>query len=404
MGRDPVWDPYDGILLLSFGGPESPQDVMPFLENVTRGRGVPPARLREVAGHYWDRGGRSPMNDQSRALLSALRAELDSRGWTIPVYWGNRNWSPYLAEALGQAYDEGGRRLLVILTSAFSSYSGCRQYREDLAAAVRDLTAQGRQLAVDKVRPYFNHPAFVSAVTDRVRAAQERAGSGSRLVFVTHSLPQWAQRSSGPYGDAYVDQHRDLAATVTAGLDTGPETPWDLVFCSRSGPPDQPWLEPDIEDHLRELAAAGVRGVVVVPLGFLSDHMEVVHDLDVVAAGVAEELGLDFIRAGTVGTHPDFVTGLVDLALERARQARGEPVEPATVGEQEAAPSVCAPGCCAHPVTDLPAVCGADEQTSPDRGRSGRPAMGSGPFRETTEPAEREGHRAGGPNASGRSG
>jgi ferrochelatase len=360
MGRDPVWDPYDGILLLSFGGPESPQDVMPFLENVTRGRGVPPERLQTVARHYRDRGGRSPANDQNRALLSALRAELDSRGRPIPVYWGNRNWHPFLADVLLRAHDEGARRLLVILTSPFSSYSGCRQYREDLAVALQDLAGQGRHLVVDKLRPYFNHPAFAAAVTDRVRAARERAAPDNRLVYVTHSLPLWAQRSSGPQGEAYLAQHRDLAATVTAGLDTGPEEPWDLVFCSRSGPPTQPWLEPDIEDHLRALADAGTTGVVVVPLGFLSDHMEVVHDLDVMASGVAEELGLDFVRAGTVGTHPTFVTGLVDLARERARQARGEPVEPVTVGGLEPAAAVCASGCCAHPTTDLPAACGAD--------------------------------------------
>jgi ferrochelatase len=360
VGQNSAWEPYDGILLLSFGGPENPEDVMPFLRNVTRGRPVPPERLRAVAQHYWDRGGRSPVNDQNRALRTALRVELESRGSTVPVYWGNRNWHPFLADTMRRAHDEGARNLLVILASAFSSYAGCRQYREDLAEARATLAAQGRHLAVDKVRAYFNHPGFVAAVTDRVRAARERASRASRLVYVTHSLPLWAQRSSGPLGGDYVAQHRDLAATVTAGVD-GAGSPWDLVFCSRSGPADQPWLEPDIDQHLRDLAATDTDGVLVVPLGFLSDHMEVVHDLDVVAARTARELGLEYTRAGTVGTHPEFVRGLIDLTVERARSARGGRTGPATVGSRGPAPAVCPAGCCAHPTTDRPAACGEDD-------------------------------------------
>ncbi|MEJ2578873.1 MAG: ferrochelatase [Kineosporiaceae bacterium] len=361
--------PYDGILLLSFGGPERPEDVLPFLENVTRGRGVPEERLAEVARHYADLGGRSPINDHNRALLAALRADLDARGLDTPLFWGNRNWHPYLPEALREAHAAGARRLLVILTSAFSSYSGCRQYREDLAAALDTLAGDGLRLDVDRVRTYFNHPALAGAVIRAVTEARSRAPAGARLVFVTHALPVAAAQRSGPHGGAYLAEHRDLAASIAAGLvgagpDRGGADPhppdWDLVFCSRSGPPEQPWLEPDIEDHLRDLAARGVAGVVVVPLGFLSDHVEVVHDLDVAAARVAADLGLSWTRAATPGTDPGFVAGLVDLALERAAQARGEPVDAPTVGGLPAAPAVCPAGCCPAPRGPRPAACGAD--------------------------------------------
>lgn len=353
-------DPYDGILLLSFGGPEAPEDVLPFLENVTRGRGVPRERLAEVARHYLDRGGRSPINDHNRRLLDALRAELDSRGLSLPLYWGNRNWHPLLPAALRGAHSSGARRLLVVLTSAYSGYSGCRQYREDLAAALLELSADGIRLEVDKVRPYFNHPSVAAAVTGAVAEAVAGVPPGTRLVFVTHSLPEMTARTSGPDGGAYLAQHRDLAATVAAGLGDGPVQDRDLVFCSRSGPPEQPWLGPDIEDHLRDLAAAGVPGVVVVPLGFVSDHMEVVHDLDVAAAATARGLGLGFVRAATPGTSPAFVAGLVDLALERAAQARGESVPSPTVGRLGPVPAVCPAGCCPNPRGPRPAACGAD--------------------------------------------
>jgi len=274
--------PYDAVLLLSFGGPEGPDDVMPFLENVTRGRGIPRERLEAVAGHYLRFGGRSPINDQNRALLAALRAELDARGIDVPLGWGNRNWSPYLVDALRELHEAGCRRVVVVVTSAYSSYSGCRQYREDLAAAVTALAAEGRELAVDKVRHYFNHPGFVAPVVDAVRSGLDglpaEVRQGARVVFVTHSVPTAMNEVSGEGsafgGGAYVSQHLDVASTVMAQV--GGDAPaWDLVYCSRSGPPAQPWLEPDVNDHLRALAEDGVRAVVVVPVGFVSDHMEV---------------------------------------------------------------------------------------------------------------------------------
>ena len=369
LARSIDLEPYDGVLLVSFGGPESPDDVIPFLQNVTRGRAIPRARLDEVAEHYLALGGRSPINDQNRALLVALRAELDRRGGTVPVYWGNRNWHPFLADELRRAHTSGARRLLAVLTSAYSSYSSCRQYREDLAAALTTLAGEGRELAVDKVRQYFNHPGFVAAVAGAVRAGLATLPDGARLVFVTHSLPDRMAATAGPDGDAYQRQHLDVAATVAARMDAerGPaaeQVGWDLVYCSRSGPPDQPWLEPDVCDHLAALAARGVPGALVVPLGFVSDHMEVVYDLDTEARAAAELAGLPFARAATPGTAPAFVAGLVDLlaeraAAERAAGAGGSRPGRATVGRLPAAADSCPAGCCPNPRRPLPAACGA---------------------------------------------
>ncbi|GAA4657976.1 ferrochelatase [Kineococcus glutinatus] len=358
--------PYDALLLLSFGGPDGPDDVMPFLENVTRGRGIPRERLEEVAEHYLHFGGRSPINDQNRALLAALRAELDARGLDLPLLWGNRNWAPYVTDVLRQAHEAGARRVLTIFTSAYSSYSSCRQYREDLARALAALAAEGRTLAVDKVRHYFNHPAFVRTNAAAVRTALDRLApqqrDGARLVFVTHSVPTAMDDASGPGGNAYVRQHRDVAAAVTAevaaGLDREPA--WDLVYCSRSGPPSQPWLEPDVNDHLRELAAAGVPAVVLAPVGFVSDHMEVVFDLDTEAAQTAAELGLPCERAATVGAAASFVAGLVDLVEERAELARGGSPDKPFLGTLGASHEVCPAGCCRNLRADLPAATGAD--------------------------------------------
>ncbi len=359
--------PYDAVLLLSFGGPEGPDDVMPFLENVTRGRGIPRERLEAVAGHYLRFGGRSPINDQNRALLAALRAELDARGIDVPLGWGNRNWSPYLVDALRELHEAGCRRVVVVVTSAYSSYSGCRQYREDLAAAVTALAAEGRELAVDKVRHYFNHPGFVAPVVDAVRSGLDglpaEVRQGARVVFVTHSVPTAMNEVSGEGsafgGGAYVSQHLDVASTVMAQV--GGDAPaWDLVYCSRSGPPAQPWLEPDVNDHLRALAEDGVRAVVVVPVGFVSDHMEVVFDLDTEANQTAQRLGLHLVRVPTVGTDPRFVRSLVDLVVERAAQARGEePARPAA-GALGASHVVCPAGCCRNLRSDRPAACGLD--------------------------------------------
>ena len=358
-------EPYDALLLLSFGGPERADEVLPFLRNVTAGRGVPDERLAEVAEHYHHFGGRSPINDQNRALVAALSAELDGRGAALPVLWGNRNWAPFVTDTLREAHQAGHRRVLVVTTSAYSSYSSCRQYREDLAGALLTLAAEGRSLDVDKVRPYFNHPGFVEPNARAAAAALRSLPAGSHLVFVTHSVPVAMDDASGPGGDlspAYSAQHRDVAALIADAVSrqVGRAVPWQLVYCSRSGPPSQPWLEPDVGDHLRALAAAAAPGAAVCPIGFVSDHLEVAYDLDTEAAAIAADLGLPFARAATVGTAPDFVAALVDLAFERAAEARGEqPARPAA-GRRGPAPAVCPVGCCRNPRAARPAACGAD--------------------------------------------
>ncbi len=364
-------EPYDGILLLSFGGPEKPEDVLPFLRTVTAGKNIPDERLEEVGEHYYGFGGRSPINDQNRALLAALRAELDRREISTPLVWGNRNFTPFTAEALAEAHGRGLRRLVTVVTSAYSSYSSCRQYREDLAAAQQTASDAGMTLELDKVRPYTNHPGFSRTnsrlVTEAVRKILREGTDAAdvRLVFVTHSIPTAMDDTSGPGdedGNAYSRQHNALGAAITeevnATLDT--DLTGELVFCSRSGPPSQPWLEPDVNDRLEELSQEGAKVVVAAPIGFVSDHMEVVYDLDTEAAATAERLGVRLVRVPTVGVDPEFVSGLVDLVVERAAQARGEqPPTPVWPG-RDPMPSVCAPGCCPNLREARPALCGRD--------------------------------------------
>jgi protoporphyrin/coproporphyrin ferrochelatase len=362
--------PYDGILLLSFGGPEKPEDVMPFLRIVTAGRGIPDERLAVVAEHYQSFGGRSPINDQNRLLLAALRAELDRRELSTPLIWGNRNFDPFVTDALRGAHEAGMRSLVTIVTSAYTSYSSCRQYREDLAAAVATLAEEGREIEVDKVRPYFNHPGFshVNArhVTEAVRGLGQPDDDTVRLVFVTHSIPEAMDDTSGPgdgEGNAYRREHLALAAAITEEVNATLSRSLDheLVYCSRSGPPQQPWLEPDVNDALRALAADGVKTVVVAPIGFVSDHMEVRFDLDTEAAETAADVGLQMVRVPTVGTDPEFVSGLVDLVIERAAQARGGATGPSPSWPgDEVSPSVCRPGCCPNLRAAKPALCGTD--------------------------------------------
>ncbi|HZP15317.1 MAG TPA: ferrochelatase [Nocardioides sp.] len=352
--------PYDALLLLSFGGPEKPDDVVPFLENVTRGRGIPRERLVEVGQHYFGFGGRSPINDQNKALIAVLEAALLARGIELPVYWGNRNWEPYLPDAVAQMSEDGIRRALVLTTSAYASYSSCRQYRENLWDAVQAAGAP----ALDKIRPYYNHPGFVSAVTDGVLTALGELGAAShaaRLVFVTHSIPTSMAAASGPDGDAYVAQHRDLAAEVTREIEAriGQVHDHDLVYCSRSGPPQMPWLEPDVNDHLEALHADGVTAAVLIPIGFVSDHMEVIYDLDTEALATAQRLGMDVRRAATAGTHPAFVAGLIDLILERAAAERGADPERPFVGSLGPTWDRCTPDCCVA-ATPRPALCGTE--------------------------------------------
>ncbi|MEP7193350.1 MAG: ferrochelatase [Actinomycetota bacterium] len=363
-------EPYDGILLLSFGGPEKPEDVMPFLRTVTAGRGIPDERLTAVAEHYQAFGGKSPINDQNRLLLAALRSELDRRELRVPVLWGNRNFSPFLVDTLREAHEAGMRRLVTIVTSAYTSYSSCRQYREDLAASVATLSEEGREIEVDKVRPYFNHPGFSRAnareVTEAVRGLGQRPDDEVRLVFVTHSIPEAMDDTSGSgdgEGNAYRREHLVLAAAITDEVNAtlGRELDHELVYCSRSGSPSQPWLEPDVNDAFRSLVGAGVKIVVVAPIGFVSDHMEVRFDLDTEAAETAAAEGLEMVRVPTVGTDPEFVSGLVDLVLERAALARGAAsvVSPSWPG-YEVSPPVCRPGCCPNLRAAKPALCGSD--------------------------------------------
>jgi protoporphyrin/coproporphyrin ferrochelatase len=353
--------PYDALLLVSFGGPEKPDDVLPFLENVTRGKNVPRERLAEVGRHYYDFGGRSPINDQNRALLAALREDLAGAGIRLPVYWGNRNWDPYLADALHEMAADGVTRAACFVTSAYASYSGCRQYREDLAAAAAEVPGAPR---LDRLRHYFNHSGFVEPVVDATLAALAELPDGTReeayLAFVTHSIPDPMNSSSGPDGGWYLRQHESAATVVVERVrqETGHRFPHDLVFCSRSGPPSVPWLEPDVNDHLERLAKRGASGVVMVPIGFVSDHMEVAYDLDTEALTTAGDLGLPAVRASTPGIDPRFVAMVRDLLVERAAAERGEDPVRDHVGGLAPSWDRCAAGCCPNPRGDRAAVGG----------------------------------------------
>jgi ferrochelatase len=350
---------YDGILLAGFGGPEGQDDVIPFLRNVTRGRGIPDERLEEVAHHYRHFGGVSPINAQNRALKAALEAELAARGIDLPVYWGNRNWAPMLEEAVQDAAAAGDTNLIAIATSAYSSFSSCRQYREDFARVLTD-TGLGETVTIDKIRQFFDHPGFVQPFVDGVRdGITELLGDGTapeqvHVLFSTHSIPTADADRSGPRdvdfgeGGAYAAQHRAVGAVVMAAVaEEIPEAArigWELVFQSRSGPATQPWLEPDVCDRIAELPASGITAVAVVPLGFVSDHMEVLWDLDNEALEAAAEAGLRAVRTRTPGVDPAFVSGLVDLVQERLA---GTPVTD-RVHLTALGPwyDVCRPGCC----------------------------------------------------------
>jgi ferrochelatase len=327
--------PYDALLLLSFGGPEGPDEVMPFLENVTRGRGVPRDRLETVAEHYHHFGGVSPINQQCRDLKAAIEADFAAHGIDLPVYWGNRNWHPFLAETLAAMKADGVRRAAAFVTSAYSGYSCCRQYLEDIDRARAEVEGAPE---IDKLRIYYNHPGFVEAMIENTRAAYDRLPAGLRdrapLVFTAHSVPM-----AQPGRQAYVEELNDMAELVAEGR------PWALVYQSRSGPPTVPWLEPDVGDHLEKLRAQGTDAAVIVPIGFVSDHMEVKFDLDVEAAELAERIGLRVERAATAGTHPRFVTMVRELLLER----EGDGTERPSLGTLGPRPDTCAGTCCRRP-------------------------------------------------------
>lgn len=348
---------YDAILFASFGGPEGPEDVMPFLRNVTRGRGIPDERLEEVSHHYLALGGRSPINEQNRALISALEAELAGRGLDLPVYWGNRNWEPFTTDAVASLHADGHRRVLGLVTSAYSSYSSCRQYREDFGKALADNGLLGT-MSIDKLRVYMNLPGFLDPVADgvdealRSLAAEGHAPERTRILFSTHSIPLTMADASGPEetreegsGGWYVAQHlaacRYVVEQVAARSAGVPD--WELVYQSRSGAPHIPWLEPDINDVIARLAAeGGTDAVVVVPIGFVTDHVEVVWDLDNEAKESAEEHSLAFRRVATAGADPRFIAGLVDLVEERLDPRRAREV----VTDFPACNDVCGVNCC----------------------------------------------------------
>lgn len=341
--------PFDALLLVSFGGPEHPDDVVPFLENVTAGRGIPRERLEEVGQHYFLFGGKSPINQLNLELMDALGQDFAANGIDLPIYWGNRNWDPYLRDATRQMAADGIERAACFVTSAYSSYSGCRQYREDLFEATTEVPIE-----LSRLRHYFNHPGFVGPFTEATEEALATAPPGTHVVFVTHSIPSsMNETSGGPGQEAYVRQHESVASLVAAGA--GAER-WSLAYCSRSGSPRTPWLEPDINDHLRELHGSGVESVIVVPIGFVSDHMEVIYDLDTEAKDTADELDLRYRRVATPGTHPDFVAMVRDLLLERAAVERGEDVTRQALGDLGAWRDLCPLNCCPNPRGELPTI------------------------------------------------
>ncbi len=361
---------YDCILLAGFGGPEGQDDVIPYLRNVTRGRGVPDERLEEVSHHYRHFGGISPINQQNRDLKVALEAEIAKRGLDLPVYWGNRFWAPYFTDALKELHADGHRKVLVLVTTAFSSYSGCRAYREDLAEALAQTGLTG-ELTLDKVRQYFDHPGFVQPNIDAVlgglrELALAGKAEGAHVMFATHSIPSAAANVSGPRetlpsgepvptsdgedwyegGGWYVAQQRAVSALVMDAVEKEfPGVPWSLVFQSRSGDPSIPWLEPDINLAIEALPES-TTGLVISPIGFVSDHMEVAWDLDNEALETCEERDLPMVRVPTVGVDPAFVSGLIDLVEERHVSEGGTPRERVALTDLGPWQDVCPADCC----------------------------------------------------------
>jgi ferrochelatase len=357
MGDSQSTESYDALVVVSFGGPEASDEVVPFLENVLRGRNVPRERMMQVAHHYELFGGVSPINGQNRALIAALERELSESNLKLPVYWGNRNWHPLLADTIRQMRDDGIRRALAFVTSAYSSYSGCRQYREDIERA-RVAVGEGAP-QVDKLRVFYNHPDFIAPNIENLQAALAKIPAERRadahVAFTAHSIPL-SMASTCDYQAQLLETCRLVAEGARAPR-------WQLVFQSRSGSPMQPWLEPDICDHLRELKRAGATDAVVAPVGFISDHMEVLYDLDTEARQVSEEIGLNMIRAATVGTHPVFVKMIRELIVERMTS---DPVRRA-LGTRGAKEDVCPADCC---------LMGASRPAAATQtGNSARPAL-----------------------------
>ena len=333
--------PYDAILIVSFGGPEAPEEVVPFLENVTRGRGIPKERLEQVGEHYFLFGGKSPINDHCRALIAALEPALHDAGIDLPIYWGNRNWNPMLTDTVQQMADDGVTRAIAFVTSATSSYSGCRQYREDIERA-REAVGDAAP-EIHKIRQYYDHPGFIEPMVDHVTSALDSLGEsavGARLVFTAHSIPT-SMSDTSDY-EAQLTEAARLVAEGAARTDAQ-RNDFDLVWQSRSGPPQVPWLEPDINDHLEALHREGVDAVVVIPIGFISDHMEVMFDLDTEAKDLCDELGINMVRSLAVGIHPKFVSMIRELVQERIADA-----EKRAIGSMPPNWDVCPQDCCLY--------------------------------------------------------
>ena len=331
---------YDAILVVSFGGPEAKEDVIPFLETVLRGRNIPRERLLTVAEHYYHFEGKSPINQQTRELIAAVQAELERHGPKLPVYWGNRNWHPFLSETLQQMKKDGIRRAVAFVTSAYSSYSGCRQYREDIARAQSEVGSGAPQ--VDKLRAFFNHPAFIETTVERIRDALQtlppELQGKAQIIYTAHSIPLSMANTSD-----YVKQLQEVRKLVSEALGHQNDV---LVYQSRSGVPGQPWLEPDILEYLRELKAKKLASAVVIaPISFISDHMEVLYDLDVEARQLCNSLSLPMTRAQTVGLDPRFIAMIRELILERMDPAR----ERLALGSLGPRTDVCAENCCPAP-------------------------------------------------------
>ena len=359
---------YDALLIVSFGGPEGPDDVIPFLENVLRGKPVPRERMLEVAEHYNHFGGVSPINEQTRELIDAIRRDFEANGVDLPVYWGNRNWHPYLADTYKQMTEDGVKRALAFVVSGYSCYSGCRQYREDM---YRAQAANGIETPwTDKIRTFFNHPDFIAAQADCLaEAVNEFDGAGQanfRVAFTAHSIPTSMSSTS-----AYVQQLRETARLVSEACGVSSDR-WELVYQSRSGRPQDPWLEPDICDHISELGKQGVENLVIMPIGFLSDHMEVMFDLDEEAKVASDEAGISMVRGKTVGVHPRFITMIRKLVLERMGRADVE-----TVGNIPAKDAICPLNCCPPPPAPRRRA-GAGRPSGTQRPEGGRPSGSAG--------------------------
>jgi protoporphyrin/coproporphyrin ferrochelatase len=334
--------PIDSILFVSFGGPEGPDDVIPFLENVLRGKNVPRERMLEVAEHYQSFGGVSPINAQCRLLIDAVQNECKRRGIDLPIYWGNRNWHPLLPGTMQRMADDGRKRAIAFFTSMFSCYSGCRQYREDIAAAQQ--TVGEKAPLVEKVRKGFNHPKFIAAQTDCLKKSlaqiPEEHRSTTKVLFCAHSIPNAMADHS-----KYEIQLRECAKLICAAVGHGP---WELVFQSRSGPPQQPWLEPDVCERIEQLhTVESIQHIVLMPIGFISDHMEVLYDLDEEAASLCREKGIQFVRGDTVGVHPEYVSMIVVLLEERISEGTERPF----LGTYGASHDLCPANCCLYPVS-----------------------------------------------------